>query len=222
MKVIGVQFNSSLKIYDFKPGRHQIAINDWVIVETTQGLDIGRVVYLNKEVTPKSGDEPFVEIMRKADEKDLSRWEKMKEEGKKHFENFRKIALDLGLEMKPTNCEYSFDGEKAIFYFTAENRVDFRELIKELNRMVKKQVIMRQIGPRDEAKVLGGYGVCGQELCCKRFLTNLSSVTMDMAREQYENNVNANKVTGACGRLMCCLAFEDYSNKKRKVSGENK
>jgi cell fate regulator YaaT (PSP1 superfamily) len=220
IKVIGVQFNSSLKIYDFKPGRHTININDWVIVETTQGLDIGRVVYVNKEVSAKEVEEPYKEIIRKADEKDLARWDKMKEEGSKHLEEFRAKANELGLDMKPTNCEFSFDGEKAIFYFTAENRVDFRELIKELNRVVKKQVIMRQIGPRDEAKILGGYGVCGEPICCKRFLTKMTSVTMDMAREQYENNVNANKVTGACGRLMCCLAFEDYSKKKRKVIGE--
>jgi cell fate regulator YaaT (PSP1 superfamily) len=216
IKVVGVQFNSSLKIYDFRPGRHNVEINDWVIVETTQGIEIGRVVYVNKEVTAKEMEEPFKEIIRIADEKDLAKWQKMREEGQKFFPDYSEKINKLGLEMKPTSVEFSFDGERAIFYFTAENRVDFRELIKELGRVVKKQVILRQIGPRDEAKMLGGYGICGQPICCNRFLTKMTSVTMDMARDQYETNVNANKVTGACGRLMCCLAFE--ANKKYKKS----
>jgi cell fate regulator YaaT (PSP1 superfamily) len=220
LKVIGVQFNSSLKIYDFRPGRHQVSVNDWVIVETMQGIEIGKVVYVGKEVSGKEMDEPYKEIIRLADEKDLAKWQKMKEEGSKYFEDFKKKSQELGLEMKPTSVELSFDGDKAIFYFTAENRVDFRELIKELSRIIKKQVIMRQIGPRDEAKILGGFGVCGQPICCQRFLTRMTSVTMDMAREQYETSVNANKVTGACGRLMCCLSFEDYSKKKKKVEAE--
>ena len=129
---------------------------------------------------------------------------------------FREKVTELGLEMKPITVEYSFDGGKIIFYFTAENRVDFRELIKSLSRAVKEQVVMRQIGPRDEAKLLGGYGICGQPVCCVRFLTQAESVSMDMAREQYEMNVNANKVTGLCGRLMCCLAFEEPEKKKGK------
>lgn len=220
IKVIGVQFNSSLKIYDFRPGRHKVENNDWVVVETAQGIEMGKVIYIGKEVTGKETEEPYKEIIRLADEKDLARWEKMKEEGMRHFEDYHRKVSELGLEMKPTAAEYSFDGEKVIFYFTAENRVDFRELIKELGRIVKKQVIMRQIGPRDEAKVLGGFGVCGEPVCCKRFLTRMTSVTMDMARDQYENNVNANKVTGLCGRLMCCLAFEDYSNRPARKARE--
>lgn len=216
IKVIGVQFNSSLKIYDFKPGRHEAEINDWVVVETSQGVDIGRVVYVGKEVSPKDVEEPYKEITRIADDKDLSRFEHMREEGKKFLEEYKAKVLKLGLEMKPTDVELTFDGEKVIFYFTAENRVDFRELIKELSRLTKKQVIMRQIGPRDEAKMLGGYGICGNEVCCKRFLVKMTSVTMDMARDQYESNVNANKVTGCCGRLMCCLAFEDQNNGNKK------
>jgi cell fate regulator YaaT (PSP1 superfamily) len=219
IKVIGVQFNSSLKIYDFRAGRHKVSINDWVIVETAQGIEIGRVIYVNKEVTAKEMEEPFKEIIRVADDKDLAKWQKMREEGGKYFPDYTEKIQKLGLEMKPTSVEFSFDGERAIFYFTAENRVDFRELIKELGRVVKKQVILRQIGPRDEAKMLGGFGICGQPVCCKRFLTKMTSVTMDMARDQYETNVNANKVTGVCGRLMCCLSFE-ADKKKYKQSEE--
>lgn len=207
MKVVGVQFNSAVKIYDFKPGRHKVELNDWVVVETAQGVELGRVVYVNKEV-PESDSEEIRDIMRLAEEKDTDRYERMCEEGADYFEDFKKIVLDSGLDMKPVKSEFSFDGERVVFYFTAESRVDFRELIKDLSRKAGKQVIMRQIGPRDEAKMLGGNGVCGQELCCKRFMTAMTSVTMDMARDQFENNVNANKVTGACGRLMCCLAFE--------------
>lgn len=215
MKVIGVQFNSAVKIYDFRPGRHTINLNDWVIVDTAQGVELGRVVYVNKEITATEGEE-VKEVMRLADEKDLARYERLCEEGTEFFEGFKKIVAKSELEMKPIKTELSFDGERVVFYFTAENRVDFRELLKDLSRESKKQVIMRQIGPRDEAKMLGGYGVCGQPICCKRFMTRMESVTMDMARDQFENNVNANKVTGACGRLMCCLAFE-VGNKPRKV-----
>ncbi len=213
IKVIGVRFNSSLKVYDFKPGRHKVDIDDYVVVETAQGIEIGHVVYIDKEASSKSTDEPYKEIIRVADDKDLSRWEKMKEEGYQYLAVFREKITDLGLEMKPITVELSFEGDKAIFYFTAENRVDFRELIKTLSRNVKKQVVMRQIGPRDEAKMLGGFGTCGQQVCCNRFLMSAGSVSMDMAREQYETNVNANKVTGLCGRLMCCLAFEENQKK---------
>lgn len=207
MKVVGVQFNSAVKIYDFNPGRQKVELNDWVVVETTQGVELGRVVYVNKEVAEAGGEE-IRDIVRLAEDKDIDRYERMCEEGAKYFEGFKKIVLASGIDMKPVKSEFSFDGERVIFYFTAETRVDFRELVRDFSREAGKQVIMRQIGPRDEAKMLGGHGVCGQEICCKRFMTAMGSVTMDMARDQFENNVNANKVTGACGRLMCCLAFE--------------
>lgn len=216
IKVIGIQFNSSLKIYDFKPGRNKVLVNDFVVVETAQGIEIGRTIYIDKEVATQNTEEPYREIIRIADDKDLSRWQKMRAEGYQFLSLFREKVTELNLEMKPITVELSFDGEKAIFYFTAENRVDFRELIKILSRNVKKQVIMRQIGPRDEAKMLGGFGICGQPVCCVRFLTQAESVSMDMARGQYETNVNANKVTGLCGRLMCCLAFEETEKKKQQ------
>lgn len=215
MKVVGVQFNSAVKIYDFHPGRHKVALNEWVVVETAQGVDLGKVVYINKEVSEAEGED-IKDIVRLAEEKDLARYERMCEEGATHFDKLKKLVLASGLDMKPVKSEYSFDGERLIFFFTAESRVDFRELIKDISREAGKQVTMRQIGPRDEAKMLGGHGVCGQEVCCKRFMTNMGSVTMDMARDQFENNVNANKVTGACGRLMCCLAFE-AGNKPRRA-----
>jgi cell fate regulator YaaT (PSP1 superfamily) len=221
VKVCGVQFNSSLKIYDFRQGRHKVDLSDFVIVETTQGTEVGRVIYINKEIKPEEMEEPFKEIIRIADEKDLARWKKMRQEGSANLNLFKEKVLELGLDMKPIDVELSFDGEKAIFYFTAENRVDFRELIKVLSRAVRKQVIMRQIGPRDEAKFLGGFGICGQPICCARFLNQVESISMDKAREQYVSTINASKVTGICGRLMCCLAFEeqDRRNKKEQKSG---
>jgi cell fate regulator YaaT (PSP1 superfamily) len=215
MKVVGVQFNSAVKIYDFKIGRHNAQLKDWVVVDTTQGVELGQVVYINKEITAAEGEE-VKEIMRLADEKDIARYERMCAEGASYFEKFKDITIKSGLEMKPVKTEFSFDGERIVFYFTADSRVDFRELLKDLSREAKKQVIMRQIGPRDEAKMLDGYGVCGQPICCKRFMIRMEGVSMDMARDQFENNVNANKVTGACGRLMCCLAFE-VDNKNRKA-----
>ena len=215
MKVVGVQFNSAVKIYDFAPGRNKVSLNDWVVVDTVQGVELGKVVYVGKEI-PQNQEEEVKDIIRVADEKDIARYQRMLQEGSEYFESFKKIVQESGLEMKPVSCGLSFDGERVVFYFTAENRVDFRELLKDLSREAKKQVIMRQIGPRDEAKMLDGYGVCGQPICCKRFMTAMTSVTMDMAREQFENNVNANKVTGACGRLMCCLAFEVGNKVPRK------
>ena len=213
IKVCGVQFNSSLKTYDFRQGRSKVGINDFVIVETAQGTEVGRVIYINKEIVPSESDELLKEIIRVADDKDLARWKKMRLEGSTYLDIFKQKSAELSLGMKPIEVELSFDGEKAIFYFTAENRVDFRELIKALSRIVKKQVVMRQIGPRDEAKFLGGFGICGQPVCCARFLNQVESISMDQAREQYANSVNANKVTGICGRLMCCLAFEDQDKK---------
>ncbi len=207
LKVVGVQFNSAVRIYDFKPGVAKPELNNWVLVETAQGKEIGRVVYLNKEIRPDN-EEDVKEIIRVADEKDIDRYNRMIEGGAEYFDRFRDAVLAGSLTMKPVRTELSFDGEKVVCYFTADARVDFRDLIRELSREWKKGVMMRQIGPRDEAKLLDGYGICGQPVCCKRFLTRTESVTMDMARDQYENNVNASKVTGMCGRLMCCLAFE--------------
>ncbi|MEI6266577.1 MAG: regulatory iron-sulfur-containing complex subunit RicT [bacterium] len=216
MNVVGIKFNSAVKIYDFLPGTTKPEINNWVLVDTTQGKEMGRVVYINKEVQDNTEGE-FKEIIKIADEKDIDRYNRMIAEGEVHFPRYQECVKEMALDMKPVKTEVSFDGERVVCYFTAENRVDFRELIRELSRDFKKSIIMRQIGPRDEAKLLDGYGICGQRVCCKRFLTKTESITMDMAREQFENNINANKVTGLCGRLMCCLAFEvDPSKTKRK------
>ena len=216
IKVIGVQFNSALKVYDFSPGRHKLALNDPVLVETAQGMEIGRIVYLNKEIDGATVEADIKDIIRVADEKDIQRQTRMAADGAQFFPDFVSKTRELSLDLKPVKTELSFDGEKIIFYFTAENRVDFRDFVKEMSRSLNRQVIMRQIGSRDEAKMIGGFGICGQPLCCKRFLTKIESVTMDMAREQFENNINAGKVTGACGRLMCCLAFESAAKKKKK------
>jgi len=215
MKVVGVQFNSAVKIYDFLPGSTKPEINSWVLVETSQGKEMGRVIYVNKE-TKEDSENELKEIIKVADEKDIDRYNRMITEGESHFQRYQALVNEMGLDMKPVRTEISFDGEKVICFFTADNRVDFRELIRELSREFKKSIVMRQIGPRDEAKLLDGYGICGQRVCCKRFLTKTESITMDMAREQFENNINANKVTGLCGRLMCCLAFEEGIEKPKR------
>ncbi len=212
MKVVGVQFGSAVRIYDFKPGVTKPELSDWVIVDTAQGKEIGKVVYLNKEISPEKEDD-VKEVLKVADDKDIERYRRLVADGEKYYDRFREAVLASGLAMKPVRTEISFDGEKIVCFFTADARVDFRDLIRDLSREWKMGVIMRQIGPRDEAKLLDGFGICGQPVCCKRFLTKMESVTMDMAREQYENNVNAGKVTGICGRLMCCLSYE-AENKK--------
>lgn len=213
-KVIGVKFPHTLKIYDFLPGSHKVAIRDFVIVETTQGKEIGQVVYTEREVNEKVLEAPLKEIEEIASDVDMTKKDELEEEAKELFPLFVEKIEKYGLSMNPVGVSFSLDETRAIFYFTAEGRVDFRELARELSRSIQKQAILRQIGPRDEAKLIGGYGRCGRPICCATFLVGTEGVSMDTVEKQFGGPKSATKISGICGRLMCCLNYEEPEEKK--------
>lgn len=209
-KTIGVRFPYALKIYDFFPGTQEVKVRDYVIVETEQGEDIGQVVYIDKNFT--DGEE-IKTIKRIAKKEDKESAKELAKEAKELLPLFIEKIEKFKLNMRPVDVSYSFDKSKAIFYFTADGRIDFREIAKELSRTIKTQAVMRQIGPRDEAKIIGGYGRCGLPLCCATFMVNASGVSMEDVEHAYGMPKNANKVSGLCGRLMCCINFEGEKKK---------
>lgn len=216
VKVIGVKFSHSLKIYEFLPGKAKIKNKDKVVVETPQGIEIGDVVYVAKE-KKEDPHNPLKEILRVANEKDLELFHQLEEEAKKYFPLFKEKIAKYNLNMNPVGVSASLDGSRLIFYFTSEGRVDFRELARDISRSVQRQAILRQIGPRDEAKLLGGYGRCGRPICCATFLLGTESVKMDSVEAQYGVPKSASKVSGICGRLMCCLNYESDVYKKEEI-----
>ncbi|HBG81359.1 TPA: hypothetical protein DDW69_00780 [candidate division CPR2 bacterium] len=216
MKLAGVQFPYSLKIYDFNQIDIELKLGERVVVETVQGQEIGRVVYLNKN--KRTATEEIKPILRKATEEDLLKAEELKKEAKEYMPEFEKQVKIFELKMKPVVADISIDEKRLTFYFVSENRVDFRDLVRELARVYKKQIRLLQIGSRDAARIMGGFGRCGREVCCQRFLIDLESITMDMAREQNITQKSGSKISGICGRLMCCLAFE--IDDKEKIEKE--
>ncbi len=219
-KVIGVQFRSGIKIYDFRAPEGDVEVRDFVLVETVYGEEVGKVRYVGKEAKT-SKDESLKDIQRILSDKDVARLERLKEDHQGYIDVFRKKAEEHGLSMKFVDFEFSLDGEKVTFYFTADSRVDFRNLVREISRQLQKTVLFRQMGQRDEARILDGFGPCGRPICCKNFLTQLDNISMDMLREQFEGLRNASKVSGICGRLMCCLAYEN-GHKKKKPAEDKK
>lgn len=212
MKAIGVQFRSGIKIYDFKQKSDDIKIRDKVLVETAYGEEVGLVKYIGKEVK-ESKEAPLKDILKILTEKDTVRLQRLKNDHLGYVDIFRAKVKEQGLNMKFVDFEFSLDGEDVTFYFTAESRIDFRNLVRDVSRQIKKTVLFRQMGQRDEARGLDGFGPCGRPICCRNFLTKLENISMDMVRSQYEGTRNASKVSGACGKLMCCLAFEGASPK---------
>ncbi len=208
--VVGVSFKMAGKVYYFDPGQLELAEGTPVIVETARGLECGEVATPSKEIADEDIMQPLKPVLRVATEQDLSRIEQNK---KKEIEAFaignERIAAQ-GLEMKLVNVEYTFDGSKIIFYFTANGRVDFRELVKDLASIFKIRIELRQIGVRDEAKMIGGLGACGRTVCCRAFLGDFAPVSIKMAKEQ-NLLLNPAKISGLCGRLMCCLKYEQDS-----------
>jgi len=206
-EIIGVRFKTVGKIYYFNPGGMKIEKGSHVVVETARGLECGEVAIANKEVADNTVVKPLKKIIRLATEKDITA---MHENSAKEKEAFRicigKIA-EHKLEMKLVDVEYTFDAGKIIFYFTADGRVDFRELVKDLAGVFRTRIELRQIGVRDEAKMLGGLGICGQPFCCSAFLNEFQPVSIKMAKEQ-GLSLNPAKISGTCGRLMCCLKYE--------------
>ncbi len=220
-KVVGVRFKRAGKVYHFDPADLDLSKGDAVIVETARGQEYGEVVSGIKEIAEENVVMPLKTVVRKATAADE---QKVKNNAAKEADAFtiaqERIAAH-GLEMKLVDVEYTFDGSKVIFYFTADGRVDFRELVKDLASIFRTRIELRQIGVRDEAKMLGGVGVCGRPLCCATFLGDFAPVSIKMAKEQ-NLSLNPSKISGLCGRLMCCLRYESEiaAQTKPKKEGE--
>lgn len=213
-KIIGVRFKRPGKIYFFDPGDLKINKNDSVIVETAMGEDLGYVVVPNREIEESKLNNPLKKVMRVATQEDLNLLKKYKSKESEALKICKEKIKKYKLDMHLIDVEYKFDGSKVLFYFTADGRVDFRDLVKDLASIFKTRIELRQIGVRDEVKRIGGNGVCGRELCCCSFLDNFETVSIKMAKEQ-NIALNPSKISGSCGRLMCCLKYEQevYSEK---------
>ena len=208
INVIGVRFRQAGKIYFFAPGKFDINKGDYVIVETARGVEYGRVVQGIHEVDEVDVIQPLKSVIRVATEED----KKFEEENRKKEKEAFNICLEKirkhGLEMKLIDAEYTFDNNKLLFYFTADGRIDFRELVKDLAAVFRTRIELRQIGVRDETKIRGGIGICGRPLCCHTYLSEFAAVSIKMAKEQ-NLSLNPTKISGVCGRLMCCLTNEE-------------
>lgn len=206
-EVIGVRFKEVGKIYYFDPDGQELKKSDRVIVETVRGVECGEVALENREISDEEIVKPLKKLIRKADEKDLRTLEENKKKEKNAFGICQKKIADHKLDMKLVDVEYTFDGGKVLFYFTADGRVDFRELVKDLAGVFRTRIELRQIGVRDESKMIGGLGICGRPFCCRSFLGDFQPVSIKMAKEQ-GLSLNPTKISGTCGRLMCCLKYE--------------
>ena len=207
VNVIGVRFKEGGKIYFFDPADFEIVKGDYVIVDTARGLECGLVV---QGIHGEPGDKiikPLKAVNRIATKQDIEKMNLNRRDEKKAFEICLEKIEKHKLDMKLIDVEYTFDRSKALFYFTADGRVDFRELVKELAQIFRTRIELRQIGVRDESKMMGGIGVCGQPFCCSRFLSDFTPVSIKMAKEQ-GLSLNPAKISGSCGRLMCCLSYE--------------
>ena len=219
-KVVGVRFRNVGKIYYFDPKDYQINTNDHVIVETARGIEYGKVVLKPREVDDSKVVHPLKEVLRVATKEDDLQEEKNRITEKEAFKICQKKIQEHGLEMKLIDAEYTFDNNKVLFYFTADGRIDFRQLVKDLAAVFKTRIELRQIGVRDETKILGGIGICGRQLCCHTYLSEFAPVSIKMAKEQ-NLSLNQTKISGVCGRLMCCLKNEQetYEELNKKLPG---
>lgn len=207
IKVVGVRFKKAGKIYYFNPVDMNIQKDTYVVVETARGVEFGECVIGIKEISEEDIVAPLKSVLRIATEEDINKHFNNKDKEKEAFEICLKKIQEHELTMKLIDVEYTFDNNKVIFYFTADGRVDFRELVKDLATIFKTRIELRQIGVRDEAKMLGGLGPCGRSMCCSTFLGDFASVSIKMAKEQ-NLSLNPTKISGICGRLMCCLNYE--------------
>ena len=220
IKIIGVRFRNVGKIYYFNPKELDVKTGDYVIVETARGVEYGHVVLGPKEVDEEKVIQPLKDVIRIATKKDREKEENNRRKEKEAYEICQKKIRKHGLEMKLIDAEYTFDNNKVLFYFTADGRIDFRELVKDLAAVFKTRIELRQIGVRDETKILGGIGICGRPLCCHTYLSEFAAVSIKMAKEQ-NLSLNPTKISGVCGRLMCCLKNEQetYEYLNRKLPG---
>lgn len=216
--VVGVRFKKAGKIYYFDPGDLSIQKDDFVIVETVRGVEYGKVVIAPKKVDEHDVVLPLKKVLRIADQKDRMIVEENRQAAKEAYDVCCEKVTTHQLDMKLVDVEYTFDRNKVIFYFTADGRVDFRELVKDLAAIFRTRIELRQIGVRDEAKMLGGIGPCGRMLCCSTFLGDFDPVSIKMAKDQ-NLSLNPTKISGLCGRLMCCLKYEndEYEEAKKQL-----
>ena len=215
-KIMGVQFQRNGKMYYFDANGVEAEPGSFVIVDTVHGLDLGEVVLSPREIETVPGTDSFRKVIRKATEQDIQHGRENRIKEREAFSICQKKIAEHKLEMKLVSVEYSFDGSKILFYFTANGRVDFRSLVKDLASVFKMRIELRQIGVRDEAKMLGGLGPCGRPICCGSFLSQFQPVSIKMAKEQ-NLSLNPTKISGVCGRLMCCLKYEqDHYEQTRK------
>ncbi len=221
--VVGVRFSNSCKVYYFAPGEYEINKGDDVIVETARGVEFGHVVLGITSMTDDKVVQPLKPIIRIATDEDREKVKENKEAEKDAYDICLKKIAEKKLDMKLISAEYTFNKNKLLFYFTADGRVDFRELVKDLAAVFRTRIELRQIGVRDETKMLGGIGICGRTLCCHAYLADFAPVSIKMAKEQ-NLSLNPTKISGACGRLMCCLKNEqktyEYLNKKLPSKGD--
>ena len=218
IKVIGVRFRTAGKIYYFDPGKLDVERNDHVIVETARGIEYGTVVGEPREVEEDKVVQPLKAVLRVATQKDDEQEAANKKKEKEAYQICLEKIRKHNLQMKLIDAEYTFDNNKVLFYFTADGRIDFRELVKDLASVFKTRIELRQIGVRDETKILGGIGICGRPLCCHTHLSEFAPVSIKMAKEQ-NLSLNPTKISGVCGRLMCCLKNEEetYEELNRKL-----
>lgn len=223
IKVVGVRFRTAGKIYYFDPKNYKIAVGDHVIVETARGVEYGTVMIAPKELPPEKVIQPLKPVLRVATPEDEKIEEKNHQKEKEAFKICIEKIQKHKMEMKLVDAEYTFDNNKLLFYFTADGRIDFRELVKDLASVFRTRIELRQIGVRDETKILGGIGICGRPLCCNTFLSEFAPVSIKMAKEQ-NLSLNPSKISGVCGRLMCCLKNEEetyeYLNSRLPNTGD--
>ena len=219
-EVIGVRFKNLGKVYYFDPDGKQIKAGTKVIVETARGIEYGKVVLAPREVSDDSVVHPLKEVLRVATKDDDEREAQNRSKERDAFKICQKKIREHGLEMKLIDAEYTFDNNKVLFYFTADGRIDFRQLVKDLASIFKTRIELRQIGVRDETKILGGIGICGRCLCCHTYLSEFVPVSIKMAKEQ-NLSLNQTKISGVCGRLMCCLKNEQetYEELNKRLPG---
>ncbi len=219
-KIVGVSFTEVGKIYWFNPGFLTLEKGSKVVVETVRGLELANVEVAIKEVEDSELTHELKDVIRVADSKDLKQYEENLKQAEKSFVRVKEIIDNYKLDMKLLGCEYTLDATKLLIYYNAEGRVDFRELVKALASEFKLRIELRQIGPREGAKIIGAIGTCGREVCCKKHMREFDLVTMKMAKEQ-GMALSSTKIAGVCGKLMCCIAYENkvYEDAKKRVPG---
>ena len=220
-EIVGIRFREAGRVYYFDPAGFDLEVDDYVVVKTTRGLELGRVVISPKQVLASEMSGKLKPVVRKAEAEDIERAQEFRSKEEEALIECGKLIAKLGLPMKLLSAEYNLDGSRLTLFFSAAERVDFRELVRQLTNRFKIRVELRQVGPRDEAKLIGGFGRCGRPLCCMSFLSEFAPVSIKMAKEQ-DLPLSPMKISGVCGRLLCCLVYESeqYHIMKEKLPKE--